>query len=83
MGFLELRRQCGVSHEADGETQRHILTVSQSQGPYGPVQTPPYPLPGQGRAESSLAPPRSPSLHLVPSVIIDSLYLGSKEQDKA
>ena len=54
----------------DGETQRHILTVSQSQGPYGPVQTPPYPLPGQGRAESSLAPPRSPSLHLVPSVIM-------------
>ena len=55
----------------DGETQRHILTVSQSQGPYGPVQMPPYPLRGQGHAESSLALPRSPSLHLVPPIIMN------------
>ena len=55
----------------DGETQRHILTVSQSQGPYGPVQMPPYPLRGQGHVESSLALPRSPSLHLVPPIIMN------------
>ena len=27
----------------DGETQRHILTVRQSRGPWGPVPTPPSP----------------------------------------
>ena len=30
-----------MSWVCDGETQRHILTVHQSQGPCGPVQAPP------------------------------------------
>ena len=32
-----------MSWVCDGETQRHILTVHQSQGPCGPVQTTPLP----------------------------------------
>ena len=54
----------------DGETQRHMLTVRQSWGPWGPVTMPPSPIPGQASAESSLPPLRSSSLHPVPPVLM-------------
>ena len=54
---------------SDGETQRCILTDSH-RVLVALGQCPPPPLPGQGSAESSLPPPRSPSLHPVPPVLM-------------
>ena len=51
-----------------------MLNISPLYGCHGVLgalyQRPPPPLPGQASAESSLPPPRSPSLHPVPPVLM-------------
>lgn len=58
-------RSCG-----NGETQRHMLTVTFTGSLGALYHRPPPPLPGQASAESSPASPRSPSLHPVPPVLM-------------